>query len=177
MKIQKKYQGAIPLNRISNQEDNSELNTYSTIYLNEKHLSLQDELMEAIETAKADTLNVTNLGVILNGEPLLKHRQEIDVRETSPSNREYCIVAFVGNLSDGEQTRLTLPEGSLLRNAYGVVYYSGEGTFMPISYPNPNYTLYWWWDLKTRDLVLNHPSGLRGSEFVVYAEYVQHKSN
>lgn len=177
MKIQKKYQGAIPLNRISNQEDGNELNTYSTVYLNEKHLSLQDELMGAIETAKTDTLNTTNLGVILNGEPLLKHRQEIDIRETSPSNREYCIIAFVGNLSDGGQTRLTLPAGSLLRNAYGVVYYSPEGTFMPISYPNPSFTLYWWWDLKTGDLILNYPAGLKGSEFVAYAEYVQGKSN
>lgn len=34
MKIKKTYQGAIPLNRISNQEDNSELNTYSTQYIN-----------------------------------------------------------------------------------------------------------------------------------------------
>lgn len=35
MKIKKTYQGAIPLNRISNQEDNSELNTYSTKYIND----------------------------------------------------------------------------------------------------------------------------------------------
>lgn len=36
MKIKKTYQGAVPLNRISNQKDNSELNTYSTQYLNNK---------------------------------------------------------------------------------------------------------------------------------------------
>ena len=36
MKIKKTYQGSVPLNRISNQGDNSELNTYSTQYLNEK---------------------------------------------------------------------------------------------------------------------------------------------
>ena len=35
MKIKKTYQGAIPLNRISNQEDNSELNTYSAKYIND----------------------------------------------------------------------------------------------------------------------------------------------
>ena len=33
MKIQKKYQGAIPLNRISNQENDSQINTYSTEYM------------------------------------------------------------------------------------------------------------------------------------------------
>ncbi len=36
MKIKKTYQGAVPLNRISNQENVSELNTYSTQYLNTK---------------------------------------------------------------------------------------------------------------------------------------------
>lgn len=34
MKIQKKYQGAIPLNRIANEYNESEINTYSTGYLN-----------------------------------------------------------------------------------------------------------------------------------------------
>jgi hypothetical protein len=36
MKIQKKYQGAIPLNRIANEHNESEVNTYSTQYLNNK---------------------------------------------------------------------------------------------------------------------------------------------
>ena len=31
--------------------------------------------------------------------------------------------------------------------------------------------------LKTGDLILNYPAGLKGSEFVAYAEYVQGKSN
>lgn len=34
MKIQKKYQGAIPLNRIANEYNESEINTYSTNYIN-----------------------------------------------------------------------------------------------------------------------------------------------
>ena len=34
MKIQKKYQGAIPLNRIANEHNESEINTYSTQYIN-----------------------------------------------------------------------------------------------------------------------------------------------
>lgn len=34
MKIQKKYQGAIPLNRIANEHNGSEVNTYSTNYIN-----------------------------------------------------------------------------------------------------------------------------------------------
>jgi hypothetical protein len=36
MKIQKKYQGAIPLNRIANEYNDSQLNTYSTEYINNK---------------------------------------------------------------------------------------------------------------------------------------------
>ena len=36
MKIKKTYQGSVPLNRISNQKDSSELNTYSAQYLNSK---------------------------------------------------------------------------------------------------------------------------------------------
>lgn len=34
MKIQKTYQGAIPLNRIANEYDESDINTYSTNYIN-----------------------------------------------------------------------------------------------------------------------------------------------
>lgn len=34
MKIQKKYQGAIPLNRIANEHNESDINTYSTSYIN-----------------------------------------------------------------------------------------------------------------------------------------------
>ena len=40
MKIQKKYQGAIPLNRIANEHNESELNTYSTQYLNSKFCAI-----------------------------------------------------------------------------------------------------------------------------------------
>lgn len=40
MKIQKKYQGAIPLNRIANEHNESELNTYSTLYLNSKFCAI-----------------------------------------------------------------------------------------------------------------------------------------
>lgn len=36
MKIQKKYQGAVPLNRIANEHNESDINTYSTQYLNNK---------------------------------------------------------------------------------------------------------------------------------------------
>jgi hypothetical protein len=40
MKIKKTYQGSVPLNRISNQGDNSEFNTYSTQYLNSKFCAI-----------------------------------------------------------------------------------------------------------------------------------------
>lgn len=42
MKIKKTYQGAIPLNRISNQGNNSELNTYSAKYINNTYTTKKD---------------------------------------------------------------------------------------------------------------------------------------
>lgn len=44
MKIQKKYQGAIPLNRIANEHNESEINAYSTKYMNEKLEDLEKEI-------------------------------------------------------------------------------------------------------------------------------------
>ena len=53
MKIQKKYQGAIPLNRIANEHNESEINTYSTNYVNSQLETLQndvDELQTEVQT-------------------------------------------------------------------------------------------------------------------------------
>jgi hypothetical protein len=44
MKIKKTYQGAIPLNRIANERNESEINTYSTKYMNEKLEDLEKEI-------------------------------------------------------------------------------------------------------------------------------------
>ena len=49
MKIQKVYQGAIPLNRISNQEDDSQINTYSTEYINKTFVT-KEEMPDVIGT-------------------------------------------------------------------------------------------------------------------------------
>jgi hypothetical protein len=51
MKIQKKYQGAIPLNRIANEYNESETDTYSTNYINGK-LSLSGGTMTGPMTLK-----------------------------------------------------------------------------------------------------------------------------
>lgn len=53
MKIKKTYQGAVPLNRISAQEDNSELNTYSTAYIN----NLKENSDQAIDELKQQNLH------------------------------------------------------------------------------------------------------------------------
>ena len=50
MKIQKVYQGAIPLNRIANEYNESELNTYSTNYINAQ-----------VEGISQNTTNISNL--------------------------------------------------------------------------------------------------------------------
>lgn len=49
MKIQKKYQGAIPLNRIANEHDESEINTYSTNYVNSQINELNTLIPQKIQ--------------------------------------------------------------------------------------------------------------------------------
>lgn len=53
MKIKKTYQGAIPLNRIANEHNESEINTYSTNYVNSQLATLEndvDELQAEVQT-------------------------------------------------------------------------------------------------------------------------------
>ena len=57
MKIQKKYQGAIPLNRIANEHNDSEVNTYSTQYLNNKLVCVSPYLPEDGEMVWIQTSN------------------------------------------------------------------------------------------------------------------------
>lgn len=52
MKIQKKYQGAIPLNRIANEHDESEVNTYSTNYINNEIDELDAKLTDKINSVQ-----------------------------------------------------------------------------------------------------------------------------
>lgn len=64
MKIQKKYQGAIPLNRIANEHNESEINTYSTNYINDFNNSTNQtlsELQSAIETLKTNSYKPSQL--------------------------------------------------------------------------------------------------------------------
>ena len=48
MKIQKKYQGAIPLNRIANEYNDNKLNTYSTEYINNKLNDVNSSLADCV---------------------------------------------------------------------------------------------------------------------------------
>ena len=48
MKIQKKYQGAIPLNRIANEHNDNKLNTYSTEYINNKLNDVDSSLANCV---------------------------------------------------------------------------------------------------------------------------------
>lgn len=59
MKIQKKYQGAIPLNRIANEHNESDTNTYSTNYIN-------NLVVDNVVTEDAEQALSARQGKILN---------------------------------------------------------------------------------------------------------------
>lgn len=89
MKIQKKYQGAIPLNRIANEHNESELNTYSTNYIN-------DLVVDNIVTEDSSRALSARQGKILND----KIEDKTCVRYyTSEQLSEYTISDL--NLTEG----------------------------------------------------------------------------
>lgn len=64
MKIQKKYQGAIPLNRICNEHDANPLNTYNTIYINDLNTNNINEINQL--NAKIDGIVIPTVPKVIN---------------------------------------------------------------------------------------------------------------
>lgn len=77
MKIQKKYQGAIPLNRIANEYNQSTTNTYSTSYIND-NLFNKKEIYSDIERV---------IGVWINNKPLYQKTMIITLGDGITSNQ------------------------------------------------------------------------------------------
>lgn len=172
MKIQKKYQGAIPLNRISNNTDNSDINTYSAKYINEEIEKLEEK-DNSLDAAIED-LSSRAYGVELNGDPVYVNRLEIG--EDGAYSRGYYIQGFVGQtVSDGE-VMVQLENSALVRNMYGVLYYTKDGTFIPLNYSNPAVPVYTYFNLKTKQVHLYTPAVFGNCEFVLYVEYVRHEN-
>jgi hypothetical protein len=61
MKIQKKYQGAVPLNRIANEYNESEINTYSTDYINAQNTEQNNIITQQAEDISQNTTDISNL--------------------------------------------------------------------------------------------------------------------
>ena len=77
---------------------------------------------------------------------------------------------FNGTLSaNDKETRIALPDNAVLRNFYGNIY-SGS-IFVPLNYANPSATVYTYFDVINRDIVIISSSNFWHCEYVVYAEY------
>ena len=170
MKIKKTYQGAIPLNRISNDTDNSDVNTYSARYINEEIGKLEESdgrLRAAIEDLGSRAYRVE-----LNGEPVYVDRLEIG--EGGAYSRGYYIQGFVGQTVPNGEAIVQLEKSALVRNMYGVLYYTKDGTFIPLNYSNPSVPVYTYFNLKTQQVHVYTPTVFGNCEFVLYVEYVRH---
>lgn len=72
--------------------------------------------------------------------------------------------------SASAETRIKLPDNAVVRNMYGHIYYN-KSLFIPLNYANPSAPVYTYFDVTTREIVINSASLFRGCEYVVYAEY------
>lgn len=86
MKIQKKYQGAIPLNRIANEHNESEINTYSTNYIN----SINDNL----NTGLIALANSTKFKVLWSNPNPEAGFEEQDITIIDDTPYEYILLVF-----------------------------------------------------------------------------------
>lgn len=77
-----------------------------------------------------------------------------------------------GYLDTDGVSRIAFPPDTVLRNAYGHIYYTGGKLFIPLNYANPSAPVYTYFDIATRELVINSASIFNGCEYVIYAEYV-----
>lgn len=171
MKIKKTYQGAIPLNRISNNTDNSDVNTYSARYINEEIGKLEES--DGRLRAAIEDLGSRAYGVELNGEPVYVDRLEIGI--DGSYSRGYYVQGFVGTTVPDGEAIVQLENSALVRNMYGVVYYSKDGTFIPLNYSNPAVPVYTYFNLKTKQVHVYTPAVFGNCEFVLYVEYVRHE--
>lgn len=79
---------------------------------------------------------------------------------------------FNGTLSaDSTTTRISLPDNAVLRNMYGNIYLKSSSLFLPLNYANPSATIYTYYDVANRDIVITAATTFKGCEYIVYAEY------
>ena len=101
----------------------------------------------------------------MNGDPV-----NTNVYERERPIYKKCLY---GRLDSAENyTYIDLPDNAVLRNMYGHIYYADKKLFIPLNYANPNAWVYTYYDINTRQIVVNYGTTIfRNCEYVIYAEY------
>lgn len=87
--------------------------------------------------------------------------------------REMFLSVYQGNLeTDSQDTIISVPTKALMRNIYGLLWYKGNETFIPLTYPNPNAPVYNYFSLKNHTVTINAAPAFAGSEYILYFEHV-----
>jgi hypothetical protein len=110
MKIQKKYQGAIPLNRIANEHNESEINTYSTNYVNSQLTTLHSDVDEL--QAEVQTINT-------------KLPKAVACNFNEWQTSQVIEGAGAGAVLEGMDTYITTNGGNILVSLYLMITHTG----------------------------------------------------
>lgn len=110
MKIQKKYQGAIPLNRIANEHNESEINTYSTNYVNAQLETLQNDV-DGLQT-EVQTINT-------------KLSKAVACNYNEWQTSQVIEGTGAGAILEGMDTYITTNGGNILVSIYLMVTHTG----------------------------------------------------
>jgi hypothetical protein len=123
MKIQKKYQGAIPLNRIANERNESEINTYSTKYINGINDNLNAGLIALANNTKFKVLwSNPNPEASFEG-------QDIIVIDDTPY--EYILLVFDGYAPyENFGTYIFKKPSKDYQLPYGCLLWNGSGLYL-----------------------------------------------
>lgn len=109
-----------------------------------------------------------------DGTPMSLGRAETILDENGNLvRREMFLSVYQGNLeTDSQDTIISVPTKALMRNIYGLLWYKGDGTFIPLTYPNPNAPVYNYFSLKNHTVTINAAPAFAGSEYILYFEHV-----
>lgn len=109
-----------------------------------------------------------------DGTPMSLGRAETILDENGNLvRREMFLSVYQGNLeTDGQDTVISVPTKALMRNIYGLLWYKTDGTFIPLTYPNPAAPVYNYFSFKNHTVTINAAPAFAGSEYILYFEYV-----
>lgn len=86
--------------------------------------------------------------------------------------RDILKVCLYGKLSTtASLTAIPLPDGAVLRNMYGHIYYTAGSNFIPLNYANPSATVFTYYNVQSREIRIQSAQQFYGCEYVIYAEF------